>query len=991
MNAFTSILQALQTRPSEQPNQQVYAYANEQGDIEHRVTWHDLALRTDALTGYLRRERGLNVGDRVLLVYPPSIDFVIAFAGCLRAGLIPVPVYPPNPRKFDSGMEAFHRIAHDCDAQLILTSEQYERTRNRGGVQRLAEQDPSRWTLALDWVTTDTIQNGSYEPLYGPEPERDDVALIQYTSGSTSAPKGVVITHGNLAHQMEYTRTAMKLTADSRCVFWVPQYHDLGLIGGIVTALAGHVQLTLCSPYAFIKRPALWFDLLHREKATHTAGPNFAYDLAVQKTTPEQRQQWDLSHIQVAMNAAEPVRAATLQRFVSEFAAAGFKAGAHLPSYGLAEHTVGVTFNGGTVKWFDRDLLENKNQVQELVRNHPDGIELVSSGAWAEDVDLQIVCPDSLRACDSRHIGEIWVDSPSKAAGYWQMPEENERAFNAKIEGGNAAGYLRTGDLGFVHEGELYICGRMKDLLIMGGRNVYPQDIEGSVEALNHSIKPVAVAAFTVDIKTGSGSSERVEEKLVLLVDIRKLKASTEELQALASALQLKILEDHQIACHAIAIAPIGSVLKTTSGKVRRQACRQRWQDGSLQEKALYVLQTKVDVDEQRGTHVAALPKDASREQILQALAADILNLPNANAIDVNTCLTDQGMGSLAAVEFCQRYEQVSQEELSITQFFNVSSIRGLCDLLDNVKVESLSLDEAFRQQPDDVLIELHALRHYLRHNRYCQSGFRIGDWAVRPAAVKDVPELQRLDQQEYGWLGEDATDSIESIQHQVETLNSSGTPWFWVLEKRKPNPQSNTIEAEIVGWYILQPTKLQPAEITSWAHATSAGSFHDTYDPAGDNLYLVAAGISREYTKQAHRIMVLNALSLMSVKRMNSVSACLAMPGFADAHSEHDIEPEDYLRLTDSRGMPKDAFLAFFKELWPAEHKPMRFLRDGYPPDQLSGGHGVCACVEVVDYHLVIDRVIDQLVQQRVALFGDAGMIESAADDSIAATVISV
>jgi len=265
MTSFTSILQALETRPLEQPEQQVYAYADEHGNIDQRISWRELAYRTGVLTGYLRRERGLQAGDRVLLVYPPSIDFVIAFAGCLRAGLIPVPVYPPNPRKFDSGMEAFLRIAHDCDAKLVLTSEQYEKTRNRGGVQQLAEQDPARWALALEWVSTDLICAEHHEPLFGPAPKPADVALIQYTSGSTSAPKGVVITHGNLAHQMEYTRRAMKLNADSRCVFWVPQYHDLGLIGGIVTALAGHVQLTLCSPYAFIKRPALWFELLHKE------------------------------------------------------------------------------------------------------------------------------------------------------------------------------------------------------------------------------------------------------------------------------------------------------------------------------------------------------------------------------------------------------------------------------------------------------------------------------------------------------------------------------------------------------------------------------------------------------------------------------------------------------------------------------------------------------------------------------------------------------
>lgn len=981
MKAFTSILHALETRPALRPHQQVFAYANEQGDIIRRLTWASLSEAVDTLTGYLRVERKLNVGERVLLVYPPSMDFVIAFSACLRAGLVPVPVYPPNPRKLNSGMEAFHRIAHDCDAKLILTSQQYESSRNRGGVQELMAQDPSRWSLQLDWVATDLIEPGSFSACHGPAPQPSDVALIQYTSGSTSAPKGVVITHENLAHQVDYTRRAMKLNAHSRAVFWVPQYHDLGLIGGIMTALAGHVELTLFSPFAFIKRPALWFDLIHATRATHTAGPNFAYDLALQKTTPEQRAQWDLSCLEVVMSAAEPVRAGTLKRFVDGFSCAGLKPRAYLPAYGLAEHTVGVTFNGGSISHFDRYALEHNNQVIELPEGDENAIELVSNGTWTHDIDLQIVNNDTHQPCQPNQVGEIWVNSPSKAAGYWQMPDENARSFEAKLAPPadshpvEATGYLRTGDLGFIHQGELYVCSRVKDLLIMAGRNIYPQDIEDSVEALDHCIKPVATAAFTIDVV----KADTVEEKLVLLVDIRKLKASKEELESMASALQSKILEEHQIACHAIAICPIGTVLKTTSGKVRRQACRQQWLKGELSDKALYLLQSNANHQEQQQSHLSKLAENAPRPQIMQAAAADILNLPQVDLIDIHLPLTDQGMGSLAAVDFCQLYEQASGEELSITQFFNAPSITGMCDLLENNTRPALTLDEAFAIKPDDQLIELHAVRHYLRNNRYCQSGFRLGQWAVRPATVADVPGLHKLDQQEYGWLGEDATDSADFIQHQVQTLNQFKTPWFWVLEKRSQNPHSKTVSAELVGWYILQPTHLQPGDITSWAQATSEGTFADTFDPDGKNLYLVAAGISRRFTKQAHRIMVLNALSLMAVHGKTSVSACLAMPGFAEAHQATGIAPENYLEQTDTQGMPKDAFLAFFKELWPGEHAPLRLLRNGYPPDQLSGGHGVCASVHYEDQFQGIDAIIDQLVQHRAALFGESEHTDTA------------
>jgi len=971
MSEFKDIFFALNTYPKTDPEKLVFSYANEDGDIERNLTWKDFSSLVDSMTGYLRTQCELQPGDRVLLVYPPSIDFAVAFVSCMRAGLIPVPVYPPNPRKFDSGMEAFLTIAHDSDAKIVLTNEQYENTRSRGGMTEMLVEHRDRWNISLDWKVTNIIKSGDYEPVHVESVGPNDIALIQYTSGSTSAPKGVVITHGNLAHQIEFSRKALGLTHESRAVFWVPQYHDLGLIGGIMNGMAGNGHLILFSPFSFIKRPALWFDLIHKLRATHTAGPNFGFDLAVKKTTPEQRVQWDLSCLEVVLCGAEPVRANTVREFSKVFSVSGLNPEAFLPGYGLAEHTVAVTFNGGRIKRFNREMLERDGIVVEVGGNTAQAIDLVSSGTYFGDVTIRIVNTEKHTACGENNVGEIWVDSPSKALGYWKRESEYCEEFNAKIEGDSGTGYLRTGDLGFLHQGELYICGRLKDMLIIAGRNVYPQDIEESVETLEHNILPVATAAFTVDVE----NNNITEEKLILLVDIRQRRSSEEALVALVHALQRAVLDDHQIPCYEIIIAPLGTVLKTTSGKVRRQACRQLWLDGSLAEKSIYrlggVLQSTPQSQE---NDVDVFDVNTlGKEKVMQIIAAQLLNLPSADAIDINVSLMDQGMGSLTAVEFCQQYEEVSQQELSISDLFNYTAISALCRFIDSANQETITLNGEISKNSSEILEDLHGLRHYILHNRHVSSGFRIADWCVRPATVEDSHEIYRLDQQEYGWLGDDATDDEPFIRHQISTLNASSTPWFWLLEKqikidgKKPDDKTS----EVIGWYILQPTKKEPKDITSWANATDDGVFSRTFDPAGKNLYLVAGGVSRQYTKQAHRLMVLNAISLMAANNMKTVSACLAMPGYLETKSVMDIDPEEYLALTHSNGMPRDAFLAFFVELWPGNHTPMRLLRDGYPPDLRSGGHGVCVCVEMKDYNEIIASIFDKLVQQKNALFG--------------------
>ncbi len=972
MTHHDTLFSALSHYSEQSPSKTVYSFANDKGQIEQTLSWQELRLKVDALTGFLRSRCKLRVGDRVLLVYPPSLDFVLAFASCIRAGLIPVPVYPPNPLHADKGMAAFNKVAVDCDARLVVTNRAYARTRKLSVVQDFLSLKRSKWAIDLRWVTTDDVCAGDYAPVYGPEAAANDVALIQYTSGSTSTPKGVVITHGNLLHQIELSREGLGMNEHSRGVLWVPQYHDMGLIGGILNALGGNLELTLFSPLDFIKRPALWFELMHELRATHTAAPNFAYELALRKTSPEQRAQWDLSSLQVVMSAAEPVRASTSRRFLEAFAVAGLRPEAYLPAYGLAEHTVAVSFSGGTVCQIDKHELEVKRKVRVCDEAVRDSIELVSSGTWSQDVRLKIVDPETSTECEDDEVGEIWVDSPSKAAGYWKLDQDDVRSFSARLVGDEQHRYLRTGDLGFVRDGQLYICGRIKDMLILAGRNLYPQDVEDCVQLEDERLKPGGVACFSVEVE----SAEQVEEKLVLLAEVRNPRSSVAELRALAQKLQSAVLQSQQIACHAIVLAPVGSVLKTTSGKVRRQACRSRWLDGRLVDKALYVLQAKVAAPPQPQPQSISARRERSdgrgplsqRETMMRDIAGQLLNLPNSEAVDVQVPLPHQGMGSLTAIEFCQEYEKQTQEELSIAQFFNKLSIRELSRSFAEGPQRQETLDEVRAQSPGGTIDELYALRRALLRERDCTSGFKLGSWAVRPARLEDVPVIHRLDQSEYGWLGEDATDDADFIRHQLEILNSGEIPWLWLLERTSARGDS-----EVVGWYIMQPTNKSPEEIRSWDDATDQGRLRSTFDPRGKQLYLVAAGIAREHSKQAHRLMVLNALSLMKETRMERVFACLAMPGFAEARASEDIRPEDYMRLELADGTPRDAFLAFFRELWVGTHRPFRLLRNGYPPDQHSGGHGVCACVDIGDHRRAIMSVFDKLTEQRFELFANA------------------
>ncbi|AXN43837.1 Putative fatty-acid--CoA ligase fadD21 [Mycobacterium marinum] len=682
------------------PANTAISFVNEKGRVAESMSRADVVSDMGEVAEFLRHHCGLEPGDRAILAYPSGLDFVRGLIGCLAAGVVPVPIYPPDPINPQKTVDRMQRVVASSGAKAVLTSRRYANARWLGTARSIVTGSTVGWPGDLPWHITSRGIGGRRmrgpgtpgAPGRGWSPSPDAPALLQYTSGSTSDPKGVVITHGNLAHQVDFNRRLLGLGLDARGVFWLPPYHDFGLISVILSGLAGSGEVTLMSPLTFLQRPALWFDVMDRVRATHTAAPNFAYELAVRKTTAEQRAAWDLSSLQVVMSAAEPVREDTTSRFLDAFSGTGLRRDAFCPSYGLAEHTVAVTMFGRSTLSVDRHQLETQRLA--VPADGPGSQVLIGCGQVADDVDVRIVDPELHVPLADGQVGEIWVDSPSKAAGYWGLPDKSRDTFGARLAGSDdSRSYLRTGDLGLLHDGELYVCGRLKDLLILAGRNIHPQDIEESLRDCHPAIRPGGIAAFAVD----AGDAGEVEG-LAVLVEV-KADIATEMLSGVADEVQAVVLKNHQLRCSAVVVAPPGSVSKTTSGKVQRARCRTRLLDGTLEAEALLVARLEdagpPDVpDDELGTagpvvtSAGAWPA-ASGDPLLASVRDQVAAVFGIRAarVDIDQPLSEQGLDSVGFVKLASRLSQAFDRDVPPVDVFNHPTVRGLAHMLRDAEV----------------------------------------------------------------------------------------------------------------------------------------------------------------------------------------------------------------------------------------------------------------------------------------------------------------
>jgi acyl-CoA synthetase (AMP-forming)/AMP-acid ligase II len=522
---------------------------------------------------------GWTPGERAVLVYPPGPDFVVALVACLMAGVIPAAVLPPGPANGRGSEKAFAAAVLDSGARGILTSTEYDSLR------RLA---PASYWPDVPWHCTDTAGEAPAAPGRWYRPARpDEPAVLQYTSGSTSTPRGVVMTHGNLLAEMACNAADFRLGPDTIGVSWLPQYHDFGLVNAIISALSGNLRLYSLSPLDFVRRPALWFETMSRTGATLTASPNFGLDLAVRKTTPEQRAGWDLSLLATLVCAAEPIRAATVDRFLGEFAAAGLRPECFCPTYGLAEATVSVSSWGRARVAVDAEavargsVLRVPPPVLGAEADRGTAVYVGCGGITKPDSRVRIVDPDTRIPCPADRIGEIWVDSATKAAGYHGRPAESRDGLYAEVRGeSDPRRYLRTGDLGFFADGELFITGRRKDVIILRGRNHYAEDLEESVRRCHPAIRPGGVAAFAVEESDALPGTEAV----AVMVEVAAFETcDVQAADEVAAAVRRNLALDHQLGIVLVVIVPPGTVPKTTSGKVRRHASKELYTAGEIE------------------------------------------------------------------------------------------------------------------------------------------------------------------------------------------------------------------------------------------------------------------------------------------------------------------------------------------------------------------------------------------------------------------------
>jgi amino acid adenylation domain-containing protein len=661
---FSSLIEVLQTRARESPERRAFTFLIDGEEEGEHLTYAELDGRARAIAARLQ-EAGA-AGERVLLLYPPGLGFVAAFWGCLYAGAVAVPAYPPKSNRSDARLGAIVEDARPCLAltlePVLAKMRQGEGLRDLGGI---------------PCVTTDAVSSGSADAGGGwrrPAAGASTLAFLQYTSGSTALPKGVRVGHGNLLHNEEMIRRAFGQSAASVIVGWLPLYHDMGLIGNVLQPLYVGATCVLMSPLAFLQKPLRWLAAIDRYRATTSGGPNFAYDLCVQKIAAAERQGLDLSSWSVAFTGAEPVRAETIERFAAAFAPCGFRRAAFYPCYGLAEATLFAT--GGeaaaapVARAFGRAGLE-RGRVETVETAAPsDGAArtLVGCGrAWMGQ-EVRIVDPDSGVECPPGRVGEIWIAGPSVAGGYWNRPEETVRCFQTHLAGeGQGQAFLRTGDLGFIAGGELFVAGRLKDLVILRGRNVYPDDVEAAAERSHPDLRPGCAAAFAVE--------KGEEERLVVVLEVARRPRSTPV--AIVDAVRAAVAASQEVQVEDVVLIRAGTLPKTTSGKVQRHACRAAYLEGRLEGVAAAVAAPAPQGRLDRAA-LLALPEAERPAALVDSLRRQAARAARVSPAAIDPERPAAALDSLAAIELKAAVESAFGLPLSLVALLEGASLDRL-------------------------------------------------------------------------------------------------------------------------------------------------------------------------------------------------------------------------------------------------------------------------------------------------------------------------
>ncbi|MCU0370395.1 MAG: AMP-binding protein [Bacteroidales bacterium] len=562
----------LKTRALQTPDLTAYIFLRDGENDEEKITYREL---DQFATSIAERLTTSNLsGKRALMLFPPGLEFVKALFGCFYAGVIAVPAYPPRKNR---SLDRIRTLVVDSGASLIMSTEDIQQSFERS-FSDITELKQLTWHILNSkfQIPNSNILSPNRQIAQSPNrqiaqsPNPAALALLQYTSGSTGQPKGVMVTHRNIMRNVEYIRQSFKLSRNSVSVTWLPSFHDMGLIDGVIEPVYTGFPGIIIPPVSFLQKPVRWLKAISKYKGTHSGGPNFAFDLCVDGITEEEKAGLDLSSMDTLYCGAEPIRRSTFKRFVSAFEAQGFRSGKLYPCYGMAETTLIISGphpgRGPVYLGISGSDLE-QHKITLLQEQDPDARYLVGVGYPWIDTDIRIVNPETFLHCREDEVGEIWVSGSIVTAGYWNKPEETEHTFAAEISDEPRKKYLRTGDLGFFHHQELYIAGRLKDLIIIHGRNYYPQDIEYLAEGCHPALRPNASAAFSVNIDE--------EERLVIVAEVERTALRDLDAVSVCDAIRHKIAEELELSVYAIQLLRTASILKTSSGKIQRKACKE--------------------------------------------------------------------------------------------------------------------------------------------------------------------------------------------------------------------------------------------------------------------------------------------------------------------------------------------------------------------------------------------------------------------------------
>lgn len=896
MRELSTLVDLLRFRADHQPNARAFVFLRDGETEDDDLTYGELDRRARAIAAHLQAMGAAS--ERALLLYSPNLDFVTAFFGCLYARVLAVPAYPPRPNQTLTRLRA---MMDDAGATLALTTES-----QLANMARLLEQNSD--FASLRWVTTDTLPEQLERDWQDPNTTSDTLAFLQYTSGSTGIPKGVMVSHGNLMHNSRLIQDSFEDTPQSIGMSWLPPYHDMGLIGGVLQPIYSNLLLVMMSPVSFLQRPFRWLQAISRYRVTTSGGPNFAYDLCIRQVTEEQRQQLDLSSWTLAFSGAEPVRAETLERFVETFAPCGFRPEAFYPCYGMAEATLFAT--GGdrttlpTIATVQGSALE-KNQVIAAAAGEPDVRKLVGCGRCHPDQRLAIVDPDTMRLCADDEVGEIWLSGESVAQGYWKRPQQSQETFEARIVGADRdlgdRPFLRTGDLGFLHRGELFVTGRIKDLIIIRGLNHYPQDIELTVDQCHPALRQGCNAAFSVEIDG--------DERLVIAQEVERRALRRLKVEDVTRSMRQAVAEHHQLQPYGVLLLKTGSIPKTSSGKIQRHACKDGFLNDTLDIVGQWIAaeptaarSESIAAPAHPAEHVSPLSSadavrrsptlspqvQGIRQWLAEKLAQNIGVRPAD--IDVREPFARYGLDSVTAIRLSAELEDWLGRSLSPTLVYDYPTIEALAEYLGNRSSEEQTV--AQNQASGDSAIDL-------AQPAESDEAIAIVGLGCRFPGAESPDEFWQLLREgrdairsvDDRWKGDSSTH-LGGFLRQVDQFD----PQFFGISPREAvrmDPQQRLLLE--VSWEALEQAGIAPSELAGSATGVFVGISNYDYSQLqmragsrGETAHDPYAGTGNAHSIVANRLSYFLDLRGPSLTVDTACSSSLVAVHVACQHLRH-------------------------------------------------------------------------------------------------------